>query len=181
MMRRHLLQMFPLALLFSREFAFSNVYLTPEAVRGALFPNATQFIDRSLTLTKAQAKHIAKASSVRVNSTQVKVMAAYANEHALGTLFIDQVYGKHEFITYALSLDLSGTVSGLEIMEYRESYGDQIRNVNWRRQFFGTKYGQPLRIDEDIQNISGATLSCVHITNGVRRLLTTYELVFVDG
>jgi hypothetical protein len=31
-----------------------------------------------------------------------------------------------------------------------------------------------LRLEEDIQNISGATLSCRHITEGVRRLLALY-------
>ncbi len=35
----------------------------------------------------------------------------------------------------------------------------------------------PLKLTEDIQNISGATLSSKHITDGVRRLLATYELV----
>ncbi len=33
-----------------------------------------------------------------------------------------------------------------------------------------------LRINEDIQNISGATLSCVHITDGIRRLLITHDV-----
>ncbi len=34
-----------------------------------------------------------------------------------------------------------------------------------------------LKLTEDIQNISGATLSSKHITDGVRRLLATYDLV----
>ena len=88
-------------------------------------------------------------------------------------MFIDKVYGKHEFITYAVALDTGGGVRGIEIMDYRESYGDQIRQPKWRAQFAGKRYGQPLAIDKQIKNISGATLSCVHITEGVRRLLAT--------
>ena len=34
-----------------------------------------------------------------------------------------------------------------------------------------------LKLDEDIQNISGATLSCRHLTDGVKRLLALYDLV----
>ena len=34
-----------------------------------------------------------------------------------------------------------------------------------------------MKIDKDIENISGATLSCVHLTDGVRRILHTYDLV----
>jgi len=31
-----------------------------------------------------------------------------------------------------------------------------------------------VRLDADIHNISGATLSCRHVTDGVRRLLSLY-------
>ena len=37
------------------------------------------------------------------------------------------------------------------------------------------KHGAPLRLDNDIQNISGATLSCKHISEGVRRVLALHE------
>ena len=33
-----------------------------------------------------------------------------------------------------------------------------------------------LKLDRDIKNISGATLSCRHITDGVKRLLAFYEI-----
>jgi Na+-translocating ferredoxin:NAD+ oxidoreductase RnfG subunit len=34
----------------------------------------------------------------------------------------------------------------------------------------------PLKLDRDIKNISGATLSCRHVTDGVKRLLAFYEV-----
>jgi FMN-binding domain len=33
-----------------------------------------------------------------------------------------------------------------------------------------------VKIDKDIKNISGATLSSVHMTDAIRRLLYTYEI-----
>jgi len=42
----------------------------------------------------------------------------------------------------------------------------------------GKKPGERLRLGKDIQNVSGATLSCRHITDGVTRLLATYEVLF---
>ena len=94
-----------------------------------------------------------------------------------GWFLLDEVYGKHEFITYAVALDATGTVRGIEIMDYRETHGGEVRNAKWRAQFTGKRAGAPLRLDEDIQNISGATLSCKHIGDGVKRLLATYETV----
>jgi Na+-transporting NADH:ubiquinone oxidoreductase subunit NqrC len=174
--RRSFIIALPAGLLLSSQQAHATVYFTGEAVKKALFPSATRFTDRSLTLSKEQMKAIAKAAGTRVTAAKVTALDAYGANGKLGTLFIDKVYGKHEFITYAVALDSGGGVRGIEIMDYRESYGDQIRLPKWRAQFTGKRNGQPLRIDKEIKNISGATLSCVHITEGVRRLLATNAL-----
>ena len=84
--------------------------------------------------------------------------------------------GKHEFITYAVGLNADGSVKQIEVMDYRETYGGQVRDERWRAQFIGKKYGAKLKLDDDIQNISGATLSSRHIADGVRRLLATHEI-----
>lgn len=174
--RRSFIVALPAGLLLSSQPAHATVYFTGEAVKKALFPGATRFVDRSFTLTKAQMTSITKSAATRVTSATVNVFDAHSASGKLGTLFIDKVYGKHEFITYALALDSGGGVRGIEIMDYRESYGDQIRQAKWRAQFTGKRYGQALQIDKQIKNISGATLSCVHITEGVRRLLATNAL-----
>lgn len=90
-------------------------------------------------------------------------------------LFVDRVLGKRDFITYAVAIDPSGQIKGVEIMDYRETYGGQIRNKDWRQKFVGKNSHDPLTLDRDIPNISGATLSSRHVTDGVRRILKTYE------
>jgi FMN-binding protein len=92
-----------------------------------------------------------------------------------GWFVVDQVLGKHELITYALGIDPQGRARGIEILEYRESHGGEVRDAAWRAQFAGKSAADPLQLDRDIRNISGATLSCRHITDGVKRLLKLYE------
>jgi len=92
-------------------------------------------------------------------------------------LFIDTVLGKHEFITYAVAIDAPGQVKGIEILDYRETYGYQIRDKAWRQKFVGKTARDPLTLDKDIPNISGATLSSKHVTDGVRRVLQTYDIL----
>jgi hypothetical protein len=172
--RRTFLAALPAGLLLVSEHAGATVYFTADAVKRALFPGASAFVDRSVTLTRAQTTAIARASRTSGFPARVIAFEAQRAGTKLGTLFIDRVYGKHEFITYAAALDASGAVAGVEIMDYRESYGDEVRNANWRAQFTGRRNGQPLAINRPIRNISGATLSCVHITDGMRRLLVTH-------
>ena len=93
-----------------------------------------------------------------------------------GWFILDEVVGKHEFITYAVGLNANGSVKQIEVMDYRETYGGEIRNENWRAQFVGATNQSPLKLDKDIKNISGATLSCRHVTDGVKRLLAFYEI-----
>ena len=47
-----------------------------------------------------------------------------------GWFIADEVVGKHEFIPFAVALDDQGAVKGIEILEYREAYGGQIRDAN---------------------------------------------------
>jgi Na+-transporting NADH:ubiquinone oxidoreductase subunit NqrC len=179
--RRHFLAAAPIGLAALSQPARATTYFTSATVRQALFPSATQFIDRSVTLTSEQAKAISKASSARVSKSKISAWEARGASGKLGTMFIDQVYGKHEFITYAVALGPDGDVRQIEIMDYRETYGDQIRIPKWRAQFTGKRHGQPLKFTQEIKNISGATLSCLHITDGVRRVLATYALVIATA
>jgi Na+-translocating ferredoxin:NAD+ oxidoreductase RnfG subunit len=93
-----------------------------------------------------------------------------------GWFIVDEVLGKHEYINYALGLNASGSVRQIEILDYRETYGYEVREASWRQQFVGKTSQAPLKLDGDVRNISGATLSSRHITEGVKRLLATYEV-----
>ena len=149
-----------------------TTYFTVEQAQAALFPGA-QMTARTVTLTPEQVKAIEKASDSRVREKTVKVWSASTG----GWFYLDQVIGKHELITYGLALDASGTVRGIEILDYRETYGGEVRDPKWRAQFVGKRIGAPLHLDVDIVNLSGATLSSRNITTGVRRLLATHALV----
>lgn len=91
-----------------------------------------------------------------------------------GYFIVDKVVGKHEYITVAIGINANGTVKQIEIMEYNESYGYEVRNAAWRAQFVGKSVNSPLQLNVDIKNISGATLSSKHITDAVKRILQKY-------
>lgn len=151
--------------------AVAATYLSVEQAQQVLFPGIPLKAG-TVRLTEEQKAEIQKRSGARVRSADVQIWRAPDNS----VFVVDQVLGKHEFITYAVGIGADGAVKGIEIMEYRESYGYEVRNGRWRAQFVGKQAGAPLAVDVDIRNISGATLSCKHLSEGVRRLLATYEV-----
>ncbi len=151
---------------------YATVYLTPAQALQALFPGERlQAVE--ITLTTAQRRAIEKVGGAKVRQP---VLRAWRSDRG-DWLIIDQVLGKHEFITYAVALSAAGAVRGVEIMEYRETYGGEIRDRQWREQFAGRTVAAPLKLDQDVRNISGATLSCRHVAAGIKRLLATHEIV----
>lgn len=150
---------------------YATIYLTVEQAQAAICPGAT-LTPAPVTLTSTQRDAIEKASGVRVRSPEVNAWRISGG----GWFIIDEVLGKHEFITYAVGIDAAGSVRGVEIMDYRETYGGDVRNAKWLAQFTGKTSVAPLKLDRDIKNISGATLSSRHITDGVKRLLVTHDL-----
>jgi Na+-translocating ferredoxin:NAD+ oxidoreductase RnfG subunit len=150
---------------------YAEVYLSREQARAILLPGSVKH--SPVTLTKEQKKAIESASDVRVRSLEVD-----AWKSADGSwLIFDNVLGKHEFIDIAFAINARGQAKGVEILTYRETYGGEVRNPKWRAQFHGKTSADKLKLDKDIQNISGATLSSSHITAGVKRLLHTWDLV----
>jgi hypothetical protein len=91
-----------------------------------------------------------------------------------GIFVLDHVIGKHLYIDYAVSIDAAGRVHRVDILQYRESYGGEIRSPSWLAQFVGKTSSSPLKVGSDIRNISGATLSSMHVTEGVKRILAAY-------
>ena len=151
--------------------AHAEQYLTVAEAQTVLFPGQ-RFIPAAFVLTADQARDISRLTGVRVRDKDVQ--AWRADNGAM--FFVDEVVGKHEFITYALGLNADGSVRQIEVMDYRESYGYEIRNAEWRKQFIDKRDGDPLKLDVDIKNIGGATLSCRHIADGVKRLLAFYDV-----
>ena len=161
----------PAALIGSTS-GYAVTYLTVEQAQAALWPGVN-LVETSVKLSPGLRKAVEKAARVRVRQAEFKAWRTPDD----GWFLVDQVIGKHEFITYAVALTAGGAVAGLEILDYRETYGGEIRNGKWLAQFAGRTVASPLRLDQDIRNISGATLSCRSLTDGVKRLLVTHDLV----
>jgi Na+-translocating ferredoxin:NAD+ oxidoreductase RnfG subunit len=160
----------PLAALAAVPAAYATEYQSVESAQRCAFPGATAFVPVPLTLDADQRARLA-APARPPGARDPRVWRAIAGSQVLGTFYADAVIGKQEYIGYALAVDATGRVLRVDVLDYRETHGWEIRNERWRAQFVGRTTTDPVSLDRDIANISGATLSCRHVTDGVRRLL----------
>jgi Na+-translocating ferredoxin:NAD+ oxidoreductase RnfG subunit len=160
-----------LSILVAPIFTQAKIYISSEQAQQILFPN----------------KVLSKSPIIITDDLQEKMRAASSIRHPFqgdriwrssdgGWFVIDEVVGKHEMITYAVALNTKGSVLGIEVLEYVESYGYEVAEAQWRKQFVGKTINDPIKLNQDIQNIGGATLSCKHLTDGVKRITVLYDL-----
>ncbi len=161
--------------------ALATTYLSQEAAQRALFPQAQSFDEVTLSATDAQREDIAKTAGPQAGHGWLRVWAALADGSVIGHVFVDEVVGRQDFITYAVGIDAGGRLRPVEILEYRESHGGEIRNKRWLAQFEGRSTPEQLRFRTDIKNIAGATLSSEHVTAGVRRIVAIWRTLLAPA
>ena len=152
-------------------------YMSVEQARTLIFPFADELVVRPVQLTPEKMQEIDKLSGVPGRTPQQQAWHALSNGTMIGWFFVDQVIGKHELITCALGINADGSVRRFQIIEYQEAYGYQVRELKWRNQFVGKTAASALEVGTDIGNISGATLSVRHVTDGIKRLLFLHQSV----
>jgi predicted Rdx family selenoprotein len=156
-----------------------QVYLTPEQGRRQLFPSALAF--------ERQVRHISAAAREKLESELGRGFADDSLEvflaHGTGGKFLgyaiaSEEIGKFRPITFMVGIDPSFRVSGAAVLVYRESRGGEVRQPRFLRQYRGKSLKDPIRLNRDIVNITGATLSVRSLNFGVRKLLALAEHLY---
>jgi len=90
------------------------------------------------------------------------------------TAWILDAIGKYEPITTGIVVD-NGRISRVAVLVYRESHGWEVRHAFFTNRFVGAKLGADDNLTQDIDNISGATLSVNALKWQARLALLLHE------
>jgi len=150
-------------------------YLTIDVAQKEFFPDAQSFEPVLISLTPDQKAAVARLAGPQPPHGNLRIWSAVRNGATVGYVFFDEVIGKSDYISYATAIDSRGALQTIEILSYRESHGAEIRNAAWREQFANKSDLAQLRFRIDIKNISGATLSSEHVTQGIRWLYALWQ------
>lgn len=91
----------------------------------------------------------------------------------IGIMATIQQQGYDGEITYNLAVDSEGYIVGMQIVSHTETpgIGDVITTDPFQEQFIGKNYEDPIAAGEDVDTVTGATVSTAAMINSVRRVV----------
>lgn len=163
-------------------YAQEGMFLTEATAPAAVFPQATSFERTIVSATpELRAQIQTQLGTLRPSlwETAYIIFTAKQRETLLGYGVIVEEIGKHQPITFIVGVRADGKVAEVAIMAYREPYGGEVRYPRFLAQYTGKTLRDPLLPYRDIHNITGATLSCQSIGQGVRKALALVHVLFL--
>lgn len=153
------------------ELGHMEVYFTEDEAAKVMFPDSENIRRETLTLTAEQKEFVEQRIGWKFPETSFPVYLGKTNGKVDGYAIVQNTIGKHRPITYMVGVDTEGEVTNFEVLIYRESRGNEIRTKRFNYQYQGKDVRDPIRINRDIINISGATMSVRSASAGVKRVL----------
>lgn len=162
-----------------QEMGQEDIYLTPEEAAKLMFSDSETIRPELIALSPDQKRLIEERIGWQFPETTFDCFIGETNGKIDGWAFIQNTIGKHKPMTYMVGVDPSGEVSNVEVLVYRESRGSEVRTKRFNYQYQGKNLNDPIRINRDIINISGATMSVRSMSAGVKRVLVLTDEVFL--
>jgi Na+-translocating ferredoxin:NAD+ oxidoreductase RnfG subunit len=161
--------------------ASAETLLTQEQALKVVFPKSESVKAETKVLIPEQRKMLEENTGLRFPESEYSTFVATTKGQTDGYAVILNEIGKHENITFMVGVSPKGKVMDVAVMEYRESRGGEVKEQRFLSQFRGKQSSDPIRVNQDIVNYTGATLSSYAISRGVRRALALAQLLYGAG
>lgn len=157
-----------------------QMFLTKKEALKVAFPGVKKVKKEKVWLTDTQTAAIQKLLGDQVKYDERRATHYFGLDEAdkpMGAMVIGNEIGRSYPITFMVVINLDGTVKDVEIMVYREPHGWEVRFESFLSQFFGRNGGDPF---DNINNITGATLSVRSMTKGVKKAVAEFQVIYKD-
>ena len=156
-----------------------DVYLANEDAAGLMFPESEKILYERVTLTSEQKALIEKRIKWGFPEEFFEVFIGETKGKVDGWALVQHTIGKHKPMSYMVGVDSEGEVMNVEVLVYRESRGSEVRKKRFNYQYEGKDVHDPIRINRDVINISGATMSVRSMSAGVKRALVIVDEIYL--
>lgn len=159
-----------------RDARADQVYYTPRDLLADFFRTSQNVTYKKVALDAGEKQRLQhRLGYVPARGSYTFYVATSGGGHVDGYAFIDEERGEHLPITFAVKLSPEGKVLRQEIVIYREARGDEVRDQRFRAQFVGKSARDAIDTDQDIQAVSGATISSRAMAVGVKRAVVLFD------
>ncbi|MBM3984853.1 MAG: hypothetical protein FJ296_04055, partial [Planctomycetes bacterium] len=158
----------------------AQVFLDKAQALAHVFPGATRVTELRHVLTAAETEAIQARLGVRLEEGGFFL---YAAEHAGAPpsyAAIVAEIGKVRPITHIVEVRPDGACGRVAVMIFRESHGADVASSRFMAQYAGKTLADPIRVEKDVINVAGSTLSAHAICRGVRKALAAVQVVLLD-
>jgi hypothetical protein len=153
----------------------ADVYMTEEECIKIMFPKSERVRKDVITLSPDKKKEIEERIGWKFPEESFEVYIGETGSQVDGYALVQNTIGKHKPMTYMVGVDNEGRVSDVELLVFREARGSEVRTKRFNVQYEGKTVLDPVRLNKDIINISGATMSVRSMTAGIKRVLVLVD------
>lgn len=163
------------------EIGVVEVLQSENAALAEIFPDADSAHIHWVVVDSTMNSMLQQRLGRRVHDSTFTIFDVYASGHRVGTAVVADEQGKYRPITFMAGIDNTLRIVDVRVLVYRESRGGEVRQTRFLKQYRDKSLESPIRINRDIVNITGATISVNSLNAGVRKALAVAEYLNQNG
>lgn len=150
-------------------------FMTEEEALKLMLPKSNRIRKELITLNPDRKKTVESRIGWKFPEEEFEVYIGETGTRLDGYAVVTNTIGKYKHMTYMVGVDPFGEVTDVELMVFRDARGSEVSRKRFNVQYEGKTCLDPLRINKDIINISGATMSVRSMSAGVKRVLVLID------
>jgi len=153
----------------------AEIFMTEEDAVKIMLPKSERIRKEVLHLSQEKKSVIEQRIGWKFPEESFELYIGETGDVIDGYAMVHNTIGKHKHMTYMVGVDTKGACSNVELLVFREAKGSEVGRKRFNVQYEGKTVSDPIRINKDIINISGATMSVRSISAGVKRVLVLVD------
>ena len=158
-----------------------QVFLTEEQALLKVLPDCDEIVYDEIILTADEKNQLQNSLRRKIYENSFITYIGIKSGKVAGYAIITEEIGKFHPYTFIVSVSPKGKIRDIAVLVYRESRGAEIAHKRFLHQFKGKSLKSPLRINKDIINITGATMSVVTMCTGTKKVLAVIDQFYLSG
>ncbi|MEY4528027.1 MAG: hypothetical protein RL768_1746 [Nitrospirota bacterium] len=156
------------------DFKYEEFMSEEEAVK-TILPKSQRVHKELIRLTPEKKELIEQRIGWKFPEESFELYIGETGDKVDGYAMIHNTIGKYKHMTYMVGVDPKGVCTDVELLVFRDAKGSEVGKKRFNSQYDGRTVSDPIRINKDIINISGATMSVRSMSAGVKRVLVLVD------